>query len=133
MTNDRLRTCKKVLSLHNRRWRQTMDATTSRYPEIYARWQRDPAGFWGEAANAIDWIEKPRNVFDPHAGVYGRSFPDGVCKTSSNTVHPHVIAGRGTQAAIIYGSPVTGSKQTITYAALQTKTEILAGILDKDF
>ena len=26
-----------------------MDAT-SRYPEVYARWQRDPQGFWGEAA-----------------------------------------------------------------------------------
>ena len=43
------------------------------------------------------------------------------------------IAGRGTQPAIIYDSPVTGSKQTITYAALQTKTEILAGILEADF
>ena len=44
-----------------------------------------------------------------------------------------MIAGRGTQPAIIYNSPVTGTKQTITYAALQTKTEILAGILEKDF
>ena len=34
-----------------------------------------------------------------------------------------------TQAAIIYDSPVTSTKQTITYAALQTKTEMLAGIL----
>jgi propionyl-CoA synthetase len=48
-------------------------------------------------------------------------------------VDRHVIAGRGTQAAIIYDSPVTGQKQTLTFAGLQTKTEILAGILDKDF
>jgi propionyl-CoA synthetase len=110
-----------------------MDVKTSRYPEIYARWQRDPTGFWGEAAEAIDWIEKPKTVFDPNAGVYGRWFPDGVCNTCYNAVDRHVIAGRGTQPAIIYDSPVTGIKQTITYAALQTKTETLAGILKHYF
>jgi len=109
------------------------DAKSSRYHEMYARWQRDPQGFWGEAAAEIDWIEKPKTVFDGNAGVYGRWFPDGVCNTCFNAVDRHVEAGRGTQAAIIYDSPVTGAKETITYAALQTKTEILAGILEKDF
>ena len=42
-----------------------MDARTSRYHEIYARWQRDPEGFWGEAAREIDWIEPAKKVFDP--------------------------------------------------------------------
>ena len=67
------------------------------------------------------------------AGVYGRWFPDGVCNTCWNAVDRHVEAGRGEQAAIIYDSPVTNTKQTITYAALQTKTETLAGILQHDF
>jgi len=110
-----------------------MDARTSRYHEVYARWQRDPQGFWGEAARAIDWIEKPKTVFDAKAGVYGRWFTDGVCNTCYNAVDRHVEAGRGTQAAIIYDSPVAGTKQTITYAALQTKTETLAGILHHNF
>src|SRR4051812_40607891 len=103
--------CKKGLAPHNPSKGSPMDATTSRYPEIYARWRRDPTGFWGEAAEAIDWIEKPQTVFDPSAGVYGRWFPDGVCNTCYNAVDRHVIAGRGTQPAIIYDSPVTGSKQ----------------------
>jgi propionyl-CoA synthetase len=110
-----------------------MDARSSRYHDVYARWQRDPYGFWGEAAEAIDWIEKPKTVFDPKAGVYGRWFPDGVCNTCYNAVDRHVEAGRGAQAAIIYDSPVTNQKQTITYAALQTKTETLAGILHHNF
>ena len=42
-----------------------MDARTSRYHEVYARWQRDPEGFWAEAAQAIDWIKPPTKVFDP--------------------------------------------------------------------
>ena len=49
-----------------------MDARSSRYYEVYARWQHDPEGFWGEAADAIDWFEKPKTVFDPKAGIYGR-------------------------------------------------------------
>ena len=54
-----------------------MDARASRYHEVYARWQRDPEGFWGEAAQAIDWIEPPKKVFDPDAGIYGRWFAGG--------------------------------------------------------
>ena len=100
-----------------------MDARTSRYHEIYARWQRDPLGFWQEAAEDIDWIEKPQTVFDPKAGVYGRWFPDGVCNTCFNAVDRQVDAGRGEQAAIIYDSPLAGEKRTITYHRLLTETQ----------
>ena len=51
-----------------------MDARTSRYHEVYARSMRDPEGFWGEAAQAIDWYEPAKRVFDKDAGVYGRWF-----------------------------------------------------------
>jgi hypothetical protein len=47
-----------------------MDARTkSRYPEIYARWKRDPEAFWTEAAQAIDWYETPCTIFDAKAGI----------------------------------------------------------------
>ena len=69
-----------------------MDARTSRYHEVYARWQRDPEGFWGEAAQAIDWYEPPKKVFDPDAGVYGRWFTGGVCNTCYNAIDRHVRA-----------------------------------------
>ena len=50
-----------------------MDArSTSRYHEVYAHWQRDPEGFWGEAAREIDWYEPPKKVFDKDQGIYGR-------------------------------------------------------------
>jgi propionyl-CoA synthetase len=109
-----------------------MDARTSRYHEVYARWQRDPQGFWGEAAQAIDWIEPPKQVFDPDAGVYGRWFAGGVCNTCWNAVDRHVMQGRGEQAAIIYDSPLSGQKRTLTYYRLQVETQVLAAIL-RDF
>ena len=106
-----------------------MDARTSRYYEVYARWQRDPQAFWGEAAADIDWFEKPKTVFDPQAGVYGRWFPDGVCNTCFNAVDRQVDAGRGEQAAVIYDSPLAGTKRTITYHRLLTETQVLGGML----
>ena len=106
-----------------------MDARPSRYHEVYARWQRDPQGFWGEAAADIDWFEKPQAAFDPKAGIYGRWFPGGVCNTCFNAVDRHVNAGRGEQAAIIYDSPLAGVKRTITYHRLLTETQVLAAML----
>jgi propionyl-CoA synthetase len=106
-----------------------MDARTSRYHDVYAKWQRDPQGFWAEAAQEIDWIEPPKAVFDPIAGVCGRWFAGATCNTCYNAVDRHVLNGRARQPAIIYDSPVTGTKQTISYVDLQTKTQIMAGLL----
>ncbi len=109
-----------------------MDARASRYHETYARWQRDPEGFWAEAARAIDWYEPPKRVFDASAGVYGRWFADGVCNTCWNAVDRHVMSGRGAQPAIVYDSPLAGEKRVIAYDRLWTETQILAAIL-RDF
>ena len=77
-----------------------MDAPTkSPYHEVYARAQRDPDGFWADAAKAIDWYEPARKVFDPAAGVYGRWFVGGVCNTCFNAVDRHVAGGRASQTA----------------------------------
>jgi propionyl-CoA synthetase len=110
-----------------------MDAKVkSRYSEIYARSLRDPEGFWGDQVDALDWIEKPKTIFDPKAGIYGRWFTDGVCNTCWNAIDRHVNAGRGKQAAFIYDSPVTNTKRTITYAELLDEVKALAAIL-RDF
>ena len=106
-----------------------MEAQRSRYHEVYARWQHDPEGFWGEAAQEIDWIEPAKRVFDPDAGIYGRWFVGGVCNTCWNAVDRHVMQGRGEQLAIIYDSPLAGQKSTLTYHALQLETQALATIL----
>jgi propionyl-CoA synthetase len=104
-------------------------AAQSRYPEIYARWQRDPEGFWAEAAEAIDWYKPADRVFDPTAGIYGRWFSGAVCNTCWNAVDRHVLGGRATQAAIIYDSPVTGAKASFSYEELLFEVSTLAAIL----
>ncbi len=71
-----------------------MDARTSRYHDVYARWQRDPEGFWGEAAKAIDWYEPPKKIFDKDAGIYGRWFTGGVCNTCYNALDRHIAGAQ---------------------------------------
>ena len=105
-----------------------MDASTSRYHDVYARWQRDPEGFWGEAAKAIDWIEPPKKIFDKDAGIYGRWFTGGVVNTCYNALDRHCLAGRNDQAALIYDSPVTNTKQTFTYGRMLSEVQLLGAI-----
>ena len=50
-------------------------------------------------------------MFDRRPGVYGRWFVGALCNTCYNAVDRHVAAGRAEQAAIIYDSPVTGTKR----------------------
>jgi propionyl-CoA synthetase len=106
-----------------------MTARTSRYREVYAAWKADPQAFWAEAARDIDWVKPADKVYDPDAGVYGRWFVGAQCNTCHNAVDRHVAAGRGEQAAVIYDSPVTGTKRRITYAELQIETATLAAVL----
>jgi len=106
-----------------------MEARTSRYHEVYARWRRDPQGFWAEAASAIDWFAPPKAVFEASAGVYGRWFVGARCNTCHNAIDRHVQNGRADQPALIYDSPLANAKQTFTYRKLQAGTQALAGML----
>jgi propionyl-CoA synthetase len=101
----------------------------SRYGEVYAGWQKDPEAFWAQAARQIDWVEAPRQIFDPKAGVYGRWFPDATCNTCFNAVDRHAKGARASQDAIIYDSPVTGQKKRYTYAQLLDEVSTLAAVL----
>jgi propionyl-CoA synthetase len=106
-----------------------MDAPApSRYAATYGAWKADPVAFWAEQAKAIDWIVPPRTVFDPSQGAYGRWFVDGVCNTCFNAVDRHA-ASRPDQAAIIYDSPVTGTKRSITFAELKHEVATFAAVL----
>ncbi|RMD89602.1 MAG: propionyl-CoA synthetase [Alphaproteobacteria bacterium] len=99
------------------------------YAEVYKSWQEDPEGFWMKAAEAIDWVRPPsKALFDERAPIY-EWFSDALCNTCWNAVDRHVEAGRGEQPAIIYDSPVTNTKASITFAELKERVARLAGAL----
>ncbi|WP_300548936.1 propionate-CoA ligase PrpE [Roseovarius sp.] len=99
------------------------------YKEVYEAWQQDPDAFWMQAAEAIDWVEKPsKALFDDNAPLY-EWFKDAQVNTCYNAVDRHVEAGNGARTAIIYDSPITGIKQKISYAQLRSRVARLAGAL----
>ena len=99
------------------------------YKAEYQRSMDDPAGFWKEKAAALAWYKFPENILsqDEH-GIY-HWFADGEMNTCYMAVDYHVEQGRGDQTAIIYDSPVSNSKQKITYAELQQQVAKTAGML----
>ncbi len=99
------------------------------YHEAYQAWQSDPEGFWMQQADAIDWQRKPSSALNASNAPLYEWFTDGLVNTCWNAVDRHVLAGRGAQAAIIYDSPMTGTRETISYADLQTRVARLAGAL----
>ncbi|OOY31765.1 propionyl-CoA synthetase [Thioclava sp. F36-6] len=99
------------------------------YKEVYSAWQADPEKFWMDAAEKIDWDEKPsKALFDGDAPLY-EWFSDGMVNTCWNAVDRHVEQGRGDQIAIMHESPITHSTKGITYKELQTRVASLAGAL----
>jgi len=99
------------------------------YNEVYEGWKQDPEGFWMAQAEAIDWDEPPsKALFDDQSPLY-EWFRDGLVNTCWNAVDRHVAAGHGDRVAIIHDSPITGTKQRITYAELQARVASLAGAL----
>jgi propionyl-CoA synthetase len=99
------------------------------YEDSYRRSLADPEGFWLEAAGAITWTRPPTRALDDSAAPIYRWFPDGELNTSYNALDRHIEAGVGDRTALIYDSPVTGSKRTYTYAELRDEVALFAGAL----
>ena len=99
------------------------------YAEVYESWKSNPEAFWMEAAKAIDWVKAPtRALNDDNAPLY-EWFTDAQVNTCYNALDRHVEAGIGDRTAIIYDSPITNTKHTISYAELLTRVASLAGAL----
>ncbi|MCV2866937.1 propionate-CoA ligase PrpE [Defluviimonas sp. WL0075] len=99
------------------------------YQETYARWKSDPEAFWMEAAEAIDWVEKPSRALSAERAPLYEWFTDAKVNTCWNAVDRHVEAGRGDQLAVIHDSPITHSTKGITYRELRDRVASLAGAL----
>jgi len=100
---------------------------TNPYQQAFDTSLKDPEGFWGEAAQGIHWDKPWDKVLDDSKAPFYRWFVGAETNTCYNAVDRHVTDGRGAQAAIIYDSPVSGTKRIITYAELQDQVSRLAG------
>jgi propionyl-CoA synthetase len=90
---------------------------------------RRPVRVLGRAAEDIEWVRRPRAVWNDSDPLRPAWFPGAMLNTCYNAVDLHVAAGRGAQTALIYDSPVTGTQRSYSYAQLQDEVARLAGAL----
>ena len=100
-----------------------------RFDEVHGRSLSDPAGFWAEAAEAIDWIKPWDKVVDESGAPFYRWFSGGLLNTCYNALDRHVERGRGDQPALIYDSPVTDTVKRYSYSELRDAVARFAGAL----
>ncbi|MFP5345543.1 MAG: AMP-binding protein, partial [Actinomycetes bacterium] len=102
---------------------------TQTYAETYRRSIEDPEGFWGEAARTLTWIRPPLRVLDDDRPPFFRWFDGGVLNTCYNALDRHVVQGHADQLALVYDSPVTGTKRSYTYTDLLEQVARFGGVL----
>ncbi len=99
------------------------------YKEAFRRSIEDPEGFWGEAAEKIDWYQKWDRVLDFDDPPFYKWFVGGMMNTCYNGLDRH-LEERGDQLALIHDSPVTGGTvRTFTYRELTDLVARFAGVL----
>ena len=100
----------------------------------------DPESFWSHHAEQLHWHKRPSRALKRYTKKLNNDvshpsfawFPDGEISTSYNCIDRHVKAGNGKTTAIIWDSPVTGSKEKISYSQLLEEVETLAGVLREE-
>lgn len=101
----------------------------SHYPAVYRHSIEQPADFWAEQAQRIPWFTPPTTMLEYDEQGHARWFVDGEMNTCHAALDHHVEMGRGDQAAVLWDSPVTGSKARYTYRELRDEVARLAGAL----
>jgi propionyl-CoA synthetase len=102
---------------------------SQQFEEAYRRSLEDPAGYWGDLAEAIDWTKRWDRVLDDDRPPFYRWFEGAETNTCWNAVDRHVDNGRGEQRALIWDSPITGKQRILTYNDLKTEVSTFAGVL----
>ncbi|EXJ63036.1 propionyl-CoA synthetase [Cladophialophora yegresii CBS 114405] len=100
----------------------------------------DPARFWDKHAKELHWHKPYSTVLRQHTKKlkdgtthpHWSWFPDGEISTTYNCVDRHVKAGNGDKMAMIWDSPVSGSKEKYTYSQMLEEVETLAGVLREE-
>lgn len=103
--------------------------STTEYEQLYTESLSDPEGFWSRLAEDVVWDKPFDQVLNADEAPFYKWFKGGELNMCYNAVDRHVDEGRGDAVALIYDSPVTDTKQKITYSELQNEVARLAGVL----
>src|SRR5699024_7489330 len=99
------------------------------YRAVFDRSVRQPADFWLEQADLLDWHTAPTRGLDYDGAESWKWYPDGHLNITYQALDRWVKNGRGDQPAVIWDSAMTDQKVTYTYAELLDQVARLAAAL----
>ncbi len=103
----------------------------TRYQDEYRRSLTDPAGFWAEQAETLQWDQRWSTVLDTTQPAAPQWFAGAQFNTCYNALDRHVDAGRGDQTALIYDSPLTQQQRRYSYRELRDAVALFAGAMQR--
>lgn len=99
------------------------------YRDAIAHASQAPEAFWAEQAQRVAWFSPPSQICMQRDAQHTDWFADGTLNSSYLALDWHIEQGRGAQTALIYDSPVTGTKQRFSYLELRDAVALFAGVL----
>ncbi len=104
-------------------------ATEDEYRKMWQRAKDDPAGFWGELAQNLDWFKKPEKTLEGDMPDT-RWFVGGKLNASYQCLDRHLKTWRKNKAALIWeGEP--GDVRVLRYQDLHREVCKFANVLKK--
>ncbi|SIO61941.1 acetyl-coenzyme A synthetase [Singulisphaera sp. GP187] len=102
-------------------------SSLEQYESLWNRAKDDPAGFWGEMAQTLEWSKPWDQVLDWNP-PFAKWFVGGELNASVNCVDRHCAGPNKDKAAIIWeGEP--GEKRVLTYQDLLREVSQFANVL----
>jgi acetyl-CoA synthetase len=103
-------------------------AHVQEYENQYRRSLQDPAGFWGERAEELDWFQKWDTVLDDTNAPFYKWFVGAKTNIVHNAIDRHLNTYRRNKLALIWeGEP--GDVRTFSYFALNREVSKFANVL----
>ena len=103
----------------------------AQYKKIYQKSMEDPAAFWGEMAEQLDWFKKWDKVLvEDFADAKHEWFVGGKLNVSYNCIDRHLTTPRKNKAAFIWEGDI-GDTKTLTYQQLYYEVNKFANVLKK--
>lgn len=108
-----------------------VSAGSDPYQHVFQASVQNPEQVWGSAAGNITWFKPWSKVMDNSNPPFTKWFTGGELNICYNALDRHIENGRGDQIAVVHDSPVTDTKQPITYREVYEQVSRLAGVLVK--
>jgi len=103
-------------------------AHVQEYEALYQQSLQDPAGFWGQRAEELEWFQKWDKVLDDSDAPFFKWFVGGKTNIVHNALDRHLTTYRKNKLALIWeGEP--GDVRTFSYFALNREVCQFANVL----